>query len=207
MLRNLIPLFSLHLPIHRSRPLSPSHRKIRPQVGHACLKHASWQNGLSSTKISKNSLSAYSLNSIVLALFSTPVQDLLEAFSNLCLLRLHSRSTLAHLSSAGFPSTSSGTSSLPCRLYGVCSKTTPGCSRFYDSTDLKRISAREGTVKAQGCNQAFWVHQLQSPQDWNQIILPKHVSECPLVSTRGFSQVPTPSIHTPRAPSKHACGV
>ena len=81
-------LFSLHPPIRT--------RRGRKQ-----------QRGLSSTKISQNSFSAYSLNCIVLGLFSFSVRDFLEAFSILCFLRLHSRSTLVRLSSAGLPITSS----------------------------------------------------------------------------------------------------
>ena len=92
MLRNVIPLLA-------------SHRKTRLLA---------WQNDLPSTKISQNSHSAYSFNSIVLGL--------------LCFLRLHSRSTLAHQVRHKFPK-HTFLSQRPWRLPGVCSQTTaPGAS-------------------------------------------------------------------------------
>ena len=75
-----------------------------------CLSIASASKGLSSTKISQNSSSVCSFNSIALGLCSHSIQGLLEAFSILCFLRFRVFKTLGHGGLTSFPITSPGAS-------------------------------------------------------------------------------------------------
>ena len=140
MLRIWIPRFSLHPPVHGSRPSSPLHRRVRFRLRiYMSEKRICTERSI----IHEDSpeFPHCSFSYIVLWLFSFSVQDLVEAFSILCFLLFHSRSTLTQLRSTSLPITSSG-AKVPKHPFWAFLRASLGSaepcsgrSRFDDSTD------------------------------------------------------------------------
>ena len=113
-------------------------------------------------KNSQNLVSAFSLNCIVLGLYSNSVQGLFDVFSILFFLLTWSMLLRSASISSSFSGTSSQNIPHSPRLPGVCHQTTsPERSRFQYLKNSRCTNAEVGTVEAQGVVRQTSVSQLQ----------------------------------------------